>query len=66
MARTYRIICASTEARLLERAIAGDWIVLNPIRKFEGIDSEDDGSFAGFGGFMTQSDGYVATCYKDI
>lgn len=66
MARTYRVICAQTEGGVLFLANRDGWQVLQPVREFSGIDSEDDGTFSGFGGFMTTSDGYVALCYKEI
>lgn len=68
MARTYRVICGkSPEAvRLLAENDGRPWKVLEPIREFNGIDSEDDGTFTDFGGFVTHKLGFVALCYKDI
>lgn len=71
MARTYRVICANNEGAVIALANRDGWTILQPIRPFVGIESEDDGSLAGpdgseFGGFLTHKPGAVALCYKEI
>ena len=68
MSRTYMVICATTETAVEALAQSRGFTVLQPIREFDGITSEDDNSFGiDFGRINTSSDtGHVALCYKEI
>lgn len=68
MARTYMVICGATEAVVKALAEERGFTMLKPIRDFDGITSEDDGSFGpAFGRINTATgQGHVALCYRDI
>ncbi|WP_341712214.1 hypothetical protein [Erythrobacter sp.] len=68
MSRTYMVICAATEVGVEALAQSRGFTVLQPIREFDGITSEDDNSFGiEFGRINTaHGKGYVALCYMEV
>lgn len=67
MSRTYRVIMAANEAGVQALALDANLTILFPIRRFEGLDSLDDGAFGdNIGRVFTQDAGWVALAYKEI
>lgn len=65
MTRRYRIVVADSEGGVLAAAQADGWTVLEPIRRFESLDTLDDGTLgADIGRLRVQGAGFVALAYK--
>lgn len=61
----YRIIVASSRGGVIETAQNSGWTVLNPIREFSTLDSDDDTTLGDIGGIVVQTSGFVALARKD-
>lgn len=65
MAR-YCVIVAKDRGGVIATAADGGWTLVEPIRPFSGLDTEDDGSLGPhIGRLFTSQSGYVALAYRE-